>query len=158
MEQWKVIEEHPYYEVSNYGRIRKIKTGKILICDNQKGYKIFSTKHNGIKFQCTVHRLVANYFIENPKGYDCINHINCIRNDNNYLNLEWCTKQMNTDHAVNLGRIPRKPVINTSTGEVLRSAYELSKYLGWTKSKVKHILKGNTINNTDWVYLEPKGI
>jgi len=155
MEQWKLIQEHPYYEISNYGRVRKIKTGKVLSCANNEGYKIFNTKHNGIQFKCKVHRLVAIYFIENREGYDCINHIDCDRSNNHYLNLEWCTKQMNTDHAVNLGRIPRKRVINKKTGETLRSAYELSKYLGWTKSKVKHMLLGNTINKTDWEYLEP---
>jgi hypothetical protein len=155
MEQWKVIQEHPYYEISNYGRVRKLKTGKVLSCSNNKGYKIFKTKHKGIELKCKVHRLVAIYFIENREGYDCVNHIDCDRSNNHYLNLEWCTKQMNTDHAVNLGRIPRKRVINKKTGETLRSAYELSKYLGWTKSKVKHMLLGNTINKTDWEYLEP---
>jgi hypothetical protein len=159
MEQWKVITEHPYYEVSNYGRIRKIKTMRILnIWQEREGYKRFTTNHNGITFKSTVHRLVAKYFIENPNPieYDCINHIDCDRSNNHYTNLEWCNKQLNTDHAVNLGRIPRRAVINTKTGEVLRSGYELSKYLGWTKSKVKHMLIGNTINKTDWVYLDPK--
>ena len=160
MEQWKVITEHPYYEVSNYGRIKKIKTGNIIRGHKREGYVHFNTNHNGIRLKICVHRLVAKYFINNPNPieYDCINHIDCDRSNNHYANLEWCTKQMNTDHAVNLGRIPRKPVINTKTGEVLRSAYELSKHLGWTKSKVKHMMLGNVINKTDWVYLEPKGV
>jgi len=161
MEQWKVITEHPYYEVSNYGKIRKIKTGRVLnIKANQKGYIQFNTKHNGIIFKSTVHRVVAKYFIENPNPieYDCINHIDCDRTNNHYANLEWCNKQLNTDHAVNLGRIPRRAVINTKTGETLRSAYELSKHLGWTKSKVKHMMLGNVINKTDWVYLDPKRV
>ena len=159
MEQWKTIIEHPFFEVSNYGNIRKIKTGYIFrISNDSKGYKRFTTKHKGIVFRSTVHRLVCRYFIDNQNNYDCINHIDCDRTNNHYANLEWCTKQMNTDHAVNLGRIPRKPVVNTKTGEVLRSAYELSKHLGWTKSKVKHMMLGNVINKTDWVYLEPKGV
>ena len=160
MEQWKVIQEQPYYEISNHGRVRKIRTQYILSCSNHQGYKIFTTNHNGIKYRCTVHRLVAKYFIENPNPieYDCINHIDCDRTNNDYTNLEWCNKQLNTDHAVNLGRIPRRAVINTKTGETLRSAYELSKHLGWTKSKVKHMMLGNVINKTDWVYLDPKRV
>ncbi len=160
MEQWKVIEEHPYYEVSNYGRIRKIKSGVILKCSQHKGYTIFITKHNNIKFKAKVHRLVGLYFITNPNPteYDCINHIDCNKNNNHYKNLEWCDRQLNLDHAVNLGRIPRRPVINLKTGEVLRSCYELSKYLGWSKSKVKHMMLGNVINKTDWAYLDPKPI
>jgi hypothetical protein len=156
MEQWKTIIEHPFFEVSNYGNIRKIKTGRILrISNNDKGYKRFTTKYEGIVFRSTVHRLVCRYFIDNPNNYDCINHIDCDRANNNYANLEWCTKQMNTDHAVNLGRIPRKAVINNKTGEVLRSAYALANHLGWTKSKVKHILTGRVKNKTDWGYLSP---
>jgi hypothetical protein len=159
MEQWKVITEQPYYEVSNYGRIRKIKTGRIIRGNKRDGYIHFNSNHNGIRFTVRVHRLVAKYFIinPNPSEFDCINHLNCNRSDNHYLNLEWCNRQLNLDHAVNLGRIPRRAVINTKTGEILRSAYELSKHLGWTKSKVKHMMLGNTINKTDWVYLEPKG-
>lgn len=154
MEQWKTIIEHPFYEVSDYGHIRKIKTGKILRLSHQRdGYVIFYTKHEGIVFRTSVHRLVCKYFIDNPNNYDCVNHIDCNRSNNHYTNLEWCTKQMNTDHAVNLGRIPRKAVINTKTGKVLRSAFELSKYLGWSTSKVKHMLIGNTVNKTDWVYM-----
>jgi len=158
MEQWKTITEHPYYEVSDYGRVRKIKTGKVLIGRKHKGYIQFKTNHKEIRMSIKVHRLVAQYFISNPNNYDCINHIDCDRTNNHYTNLEWCTKQMNTDHSVNLGRIPRKAVINTTTGEILRSAYELSKHLGWTKSKVKHMLIGNTVNKTDWVYLTPTGL
>ena len=159
MEQWKTIIEHPYYEISNYGRIKKIKTGRILRGSSEReGYVHFTTKYEGIVFRSTVHRLVCKYFIDNPNNYDCINHINCNRRDNHYLNLEWCTKQMNTDHAVNLGRIPRRAVINTKTGEVLRSAYALANHLGWTKSKVKHYLCGRVKTKIDWEYATPKGI
>ena len=153
MEQWKTIIEHPFFEVSNYGRLRKIKTGYILRCAHREGYVHFNTRHEGIVLKSTVHRLVCKYFIDNPNNYDCVNHINCNRSDNHYLNLEWCTKQMNTDHAVNLGRIPRRAVINTKTGEVLRSAYALANHLGWTKSKVKHILTGRVKTKIDWEYL-----
>jgi hypothetical protein len=160
MEQWKVLTEHDCFEISNYGRIRKIKTGRIVNLTDHRGYKLFKTKQNNLLFKSKVHRLVAKYFIENPNPieYDCINHIDCDRANNHYSNLEWCDKQLNTDHAVNLGRIPRRAVINTKTGETLRSAYELSKHLGWTKSKVKHMMLGNVINKTDWVYLDPKRV
>ena len=154
MEQWKRLKEHPYFEISNMGRLRKCMTGRILNGSiDHHGYMVFRTKHKGIKYYNSVHRLVALYFIDNPLNKDCVNHIDCDKTNNKVKNLEWCTKQENTDHAVNLGRIPRKAVINTETGEQLKSALELSKYLGWNVSKVKHMLVCNTKNRTAWRYL-----
>lgn len=155
MEKWIRLTEHPYFEISNLGRLRKCMSGRICYGTiDSHGYVIFRTKHKGIKYLNSIHRLVAMYFIPNPNNYDCVNHIDCDKTNNNVKNLEWCTKQMNTDHAVNLGRIPRKAVINTETGEQLRSGLELSKHLGWHVSKVKHMLVCNTKNKTAWRYLD----
>ncbi len=122
---------------------------------NDKGYLLFRTKHNNITMKSTVHRLVAKYFIENPNDYGCVNHIDSNRQNNFVSNLEWCNKQMNTDHAVNVGRIPRRAVINLDSGMRLRSVYELSKHLGWSLSKTKHVISGRTKNTTCWRYVDP---
>ncbi len=156
MEEWKLIQEHQSFEISNHGRIRKIKTQKIMKPSlNDKGYLLFRTKHNNITMKSTVHRLVAKYFIENPNDYGCVNHIDSNRQNNFVSNLEWCNKQMNTDHAVNVGRIPRRAVINLDSGMRLRSVYELSKHLGWSLSKTKHVISGRTKNTTCWRYVDP---
>lgn len=51
--------------------------------------------------QLSVHRLVADAFVDNPCGYDMVNHID--RNTlNNYAdNLEWCTQQYNNEYSHN---------------------------------------------------------
>ena len=49
------------------------------------------------------HRLVAKHFILNDKLLKEVNHIDGNKQNNNYSNLEWCTTQENTKHAINNG-------------------------------------------------------
>jgi hypothetical protein len=53
----------------------------------------------GLLHRSTVHRLVAEVYVDNPNNYPCVNHIDGNRLNNNYLNLEWCTYSHNTKHA-----------------------------------------------------------
>ena len=155
MEQWKTIQDNSKYEISNFGNVRNIKTKKLLKCGDRNGYLCFERYTSVTKYRKMVHRLVAIHFVENPNNYPMINHIDANKHNNRFNNLEWCTNQMNIDHAVRMGMIPRRPVINVETGEIIRSVLALSKHLGWTKSKVKHMLTGRSKNKSGWVYLTP---
>ena len=74
-----------------------------------------------------VHRLVAEAFLSNPKGYNEIDHRNHNRLDNRVANLRWCT------HAENM-RNSNKPKVKScwknitaediSSGEI----YEFSRF------------------------------
>ena len=46
-----------------------------------------------------VHRLVAETFLSNPKGYNEIDHRNHNRLDNRVCNLRWCTHQENMGNS-----------------------------------------------------------
>lgn len=54
-----------------------------------------------------IHRLVAEAFIPNPENKKYVNHINCVRNDNDATNLEWATAKENTQYTVDMNHIYR---------------------------------------------------
>ena len=93
------------YEISNFGRVRNIKTNKFLTPrDNGKGYLDITLGTKDRKRRTYIHRLVAEHFIDIPdslKGYEKldVNHIDSNKGNNFYKNLEWCTRSQNQIHA-----------------------------------------------------------
>ena len=121
-EQWRNIKGFEgSYQISNLGRIRSLDrvcgqmprgydrhiTGNFMTpTDNGRGYLIVHLKKNGSRKSRYIHRLVAEAFIENPKGFPVVNHIDFNKKNNTVENLEWCTQKMNVQHSsVNM----RKP-------------------------------------------------
>ena len=125
MENWKTIEENPYYMISDLGNVQVIKSSRrMILIPDRKGYLRVGLSKNCRKVNRSVHRLVAKAFIPNPENKTQINHKNSIKDDNRVDNLEWVTHQENMDHAVknrvmkyNLGENnPNSTLLN---GEVL---------------------------------------
>ena len=75
-EIWKDIEGYEgLYQISNLGRVKSLKTNKILkYCISKTGYAYSSLTKNKIIKQNSVHRLVAKAFISNPDNLEEINH------------------------------------------------------------------------------------
>ena len=98
------------YQVSNYGRVKNSKTGKILKPYLTRGYLRVSLYNESGRKCKLVHRLVAEAFLPNPQHKPAVNHINGCKTDANACNLEWATPSENMSHAHNNGLRPR---INT---------------------------------------------
>ena len=131
MEIWKEIPgTNGEYQVSNIGRVKTTKTGRILrqCLDNITGYYRVCLFKTDRRKRMKVHRLVAAAFIPNPDNLPFINHIDGNKLNNNVSNLEWCTAKHNSVHARRTGLmaghdhwcdVRKKPVIgiDLKTGE-----------------------------------------
>lgn len=69
------------------------------------GYERVTLWENGKKFNVSVHRLVAMAFIDNPNGYDEVNHKDENKTNNNVDNLEWCSHIYNMNYGTRNKRI-----------------------------------------------------
>ena len=115
------INGHYYknYEASNYGKVRNIKTGRILRPAIVRGYErvnMQTDKYKGV--QLYVHQIVAHLFLQKPYKFDdtyVVNHMDKNRSNNYYKNLEWITKHGNTLH----GCAKSVHKIDSSTGKIL---------------------------------------
>lgn len=88
--------------VSGNGNSTYIRTEKPLKSSKtKKGYTRVDLRDNNNRKICFVHRLVAEHFIPKIEGKEYVNHINGIKDDNRYNNLEWCTTSDNHKHAYN---------------------------------------------------------
>lgn len=87
------------YQVSDMGRIRSMRTGKVMSEKslNGGGYVQKQLYKNGVVKRAVVHRLVASAFVEGS-GPE-VNHKNGCKTDNRAENLEWVTRSQNVSHA-----------------------------------------------------------
>lgn len=97
MEIWKDIKDYEgLYQVSNLGRVKSKR--KILKAINSEYLKVGLSK-NGVQKTLTIHRLVAQAFIDNPNDYNFVNHKDENKHNNNLNNLEWCNNLYNVNYG-----------------------------------------------------------
>ena len=97
LEIFKQIQGFPDYQVSTWGRVQRISTGKFLKPEvHDKGYlRVDLYDGNGKNRHMKIHRLVAMAFVGNPFNKPQINHIDGNNQNNSYTNLEWVTDAEN---------------------------------------------------------------
>ena len=90
-EVWKVIEEYPKYQISNFGNVKGA-LGRVLKGRQTKSGHLAVQISGGNK---EIHRLIARGFLPNPEGLSCVDHIDCNPTNNMVSNLRWCSKSQN---------------------------------------------------------------
>lgn len=159
-EIWKdILGYKDGYQVSNLGHVRskdRVIFDKIGRTRHLKG-KLLTPKTNVRTQYCfvnlsghdyTVHRLVAQAFLPNPNNCPEVNHKDENRQNNEAVNLEWCTRKYNHDYGNRTKRevqTKSKKVIqlNNKGGAVavFTNASEASKVTGANRRQIQMVAK-----------------
>jgi hypothetical protein len=119
-EKWIAIKDYEsLYEVSNMGRVKAlakkipapnsgfIDYPDVIMCHGvtNGGYEYVNLSKEGIRKTCTVHRLVAKHFVNNPNPelFKIVDHVKGNKKDNRASELEWTTSSINNKRAYDLG-------------------------------------------------------
>ena len=92
-----------YWYVTECGVLLSKRTSIVMRQTKSKtGYWTVASKlggRNGKDVCVKVHREVAFVFVDNPFGYEMVNHVDGDKLNNNRSNLEWCDAKHNVIHA-----------------------------------------------------------
>ena len=163
-EIWKDIKGYDgLYQVSNLGNIKRLKDNYIFkVNKNSRGYRVVTLTKNKKEKSITVHRLVAQAFIDNPYNFSQINHIDGNKLNNKIDNLEWCTASQNMQHAYKNGlelKKHKKVVqfdLNMKIIKIWESVLEVEKNLKINHSKIYMVCnkQRNKAGGYIWRYYE----
>lgn len=156
-----------HVEVSNLGRVKRIdhynglKDHLFTLYKDKDGYLSFGFSIDNVVHSYLVHRLVALAFIPNPENKPDINHISGVKDDNRVVNLEWCTKLENMQHAVRIGlcrndsklmketnaELRRTSLKCLETGQDFKSIDDAAEFYNVSRSTIADIVHGRTKNS-----------
>lgn len=136
IETWKSIDHFPEYSVSDHGRIRSEKTGRILaLNENQFGVLQVGLMRDGVQYHRSVPLLVAKAFIpREAEPFDTPINLDGDRHNNHVDNLMWRPRWF----AISYNRQFRQPyeapitsrIIDLKTREVSENSFDCATRYG----------------------------
>ena len=161
MEEWLKIDEKPNYSVSNTGRIRNDKTGRILkLHKSTNGYYQVMLGRKTVPLY--VHRIVAKAFIPNEEGFPQVDHKNGDKSDNRAENLRWVSVSgncLNFGYEQRIEHRKRKVIARKDNTEMLfNSRDEVAQYFKCNKAHVKYGWLYKKGNKAGWTFYKAEDI
>jgi len=89
----------PNYQVSTFGFVKNIRTGRVLKPSIRNGYLQVNLRNDGDTSSKNVHKIVAVAFLENPANKRCVDHQDRCKTNNHISNLRWATHTENNQNA-----------------------------------------------------------
>lgn len=183
-EIWKdVVGFEDYYQVSNLGNVRSkdrevntwhgviLKKGRILKQSiGKNGYYSVCLQVQNKKKSYSVHRMVAQAFIQNKDNLPYINHKDENPLNNIASNLEWCTAMYNINYGTckerrnqtkremsKLSKVTMQYNLDGTFVKEWKSTKEIERELGFSNQSISACCKGKAkkSNGFIWKYKEP---
>ena len=176
-EIWKNIYEFPYYQVSNYGRVKSMiphnGTNERILKPrkNKDGYLRVALYKNGLRkpYWKNIHRLMAEAFLQIPEKYKkipiselVINHKDenpqnnvIVLNDDGSVNvelsnIEWCTQQYNTEFS--LAKAVLQYSLDGTFIKEFPSAMEVKRQLGFSQGNISSCCRGEFMQRYGFIW------
>lgn len=134
-----VPEKSNRFEISNYGRLKNIRTQHIYKPNvlNSGYYSVRTTLGSRKdKIHILIHKAVAYAFLSNPDNLPEVNHKDGNKTNNHVGNLEWCTSHENQQHKYDIGLFD-KNLISGENNHSSKLKVEDVKYIR------EHYIKGS---------------
>ena len=169
MEVFVRVENFPGYLISDQGTVLSLnyrgntgKTKEMGKYEQKDGYQQVELYENGESKRITVHRLVANHFLEKTEGKDEIDHINNDKTDNRAKNLRWVTRGENVRNAFEEGLYKSRKGKNSNTAKLTeeevveirkiyenteKTQYDLADIYGVSQVQIGRIVRRETWTN-----------
>ena len=150
---WKQIKDYEnLYEISNTGLVRSLRHGSkpfYLKPINSHGYQsVHLCNKNHKRKNHSIHRLVAEHFIPNPKNLPQVNHKDGNKVNNDVNNLEWCSSKENINHSIKVLHKNCRKVRCIETNQVFDSINEASKFYNRSQNVLVAVLRKYKYNHT----------
>lgn len=153
MEEWRTISGFPKYEISNKGRVRNSKTGRIIKTSiDKRGYEYVSLCGSRIKHTRRIHRLVAEAFSDDIDDSLDVIHQDGNRRNNGINNLvtKSRSKKMQDVYRNGKRQIHRmKKIMCIETGEIFDSITECAMAMNTSRQAISRCVNNQALANRD---------